>query len=157
MSIASEVSYSESSTFWPLPVRWRALSAARMELLASIPVHDVDDRDAVLGRAAVGLAADAHQPGLGLQDEVVAGQRRLRSGRAVAGDGAAHEARRMLLEPGVGEAPLLQRAEPEIVDQHVGLLDQAGEDLLPGRHRHVERERALVAIDAEEIRAPRRR
>ena len=39
MSIASEVSYSESSTFWPLPVRWRALSAARMELLASIPVQ----------------------------------------------------------------------------------------------------------------------
>ena len=38
----------------------------------------------------------------------------------------------MLLEPGVGEAPLLQRADLEIVDQHVGLFDQAGENLLAG-------------------------
>ena len=57
----------------------------------------------------------------------------------------------MLVEPRVGKAPLFQRAEAEIVDQHVGLLDQAGENFLPRRHRHVERERTLVAIDAEKI------
>ena len=113
---------------------------------------DVDDGDAVLGRPAVRLAADAHQAGLGLQDEVVAGQRRLRPARAVAGDRAAHHARRVALEPGVVEAPFVERAELEIVDQHVGLGDQPRQDLLPGRARQVERDRALVAVDAEEIR-----
>ena len=39
ISIRSDVSNSDSSTFWPRPVAWRALSAARMELHASMPVH----------------------------------------------------------------------------------------------------------------------
>ena len=85
---------------------------------------DIDDGDAVLGRPAVRLTADAHQAGLGLQDEVVAGQRGLRPARTVAGDRAAHHARRVRLEPGVGEAPFVERTELEIVDQDVGLADQ---------------------------------
>ena len=113
---------------------------------------DIDDRDAVLGRPAVGCAGDAHQPGLGLQDEVVAGERRFRSARAVTGDRAAHQLRRVLLEPRVGEAPLVERADLEVVHQHVGLRDQRGEHLLSRLRRHVERDRTLVAVDAEKIR-----
>ena len=57
-----------------------------------------------------------------------------------------------MLEPGIGEAPFLQRTDPEIVDQNVRVLDQPSENFLPGRHSHVEREGALVAVDAEKIR-----
>jgi len=57
----------------------------------------------------------------------------------------------MALEPGVGEPPLLKRTQPEIVDENVGFFDQAGEDSLPRRNRHVERQRTLVAVDAEKI------
>ncbi len=42
---------------------------------------DIDDRHAVFGRAAILLAADAHQAGLGLQDEVVARLRGLGAAR----------------------------------------------------------------------------
>ena len=56
------------------------------------------------------------------------------------------------LEPVVAETPLLERADLEVLDQHVALRDQPGEDLLPRLHRHVERHRALVAVHAEEIR-----
>ena len=111
----------------------------------------VDDGDAVFGRRPLGLAADAHQAGLRLENEIIAGQRGLRAAGAIASDRAAHRARRMGLEPGIGEAPFRQGAELEIIDDHVGLLDQAGEHLLAGGHRHVQRHRALVAVGAEEI------
>ena len=121
----ASVSKSETSTCWPWPVRWRAFSAARIELQASMPVQMSTIATPYFIGVAVGLAADAHQAGLGLQDEVVAGQRRLRPARAVAGDRAAHHARRVRLEPVVGEAPLLERAELEVLDQHVGLARSA--------------------------------
>ena len=53
------------------------------------PRRDVGDRDADLRRAAavgVGRAGDRHQPGLGLEEEVVAGAADERPGRAVAAD-----------------------------------------------------------------------
>ena len=57
----------------------------------------------------------------------------------------------MALEPCIREAPFLERAHSEIVDQYVSLFDQTGEDFLSRRHGHVERQRALVAIDAQKI------
>jgi hypothetical protein len=88
---------------------------------------------------------------VGPQNEVVAGQRRLGTAGAVAGDGAPHEPRRIRLEPGVGEAPLVERAEFEVIDQHVGIRDQLLQYLLALGARHVERDRALVSVGAEEI------
>src|SRR5207245_11417588 len=88
---------------------------------------------------------------VGPEDEASAGKGGPGGARAVAGEGAAQEARRMPLEPSVGEAPSLERAQPESVDENVGLSDQAGEDFLSRRNRHVERQRALVAVDAEEV------
>ena len=57
----------------------------------------------------------------------------------------------MPLEPCVAETPLFERAQAEVVDENVGLCDQARENFLSRRHRHVERKRTLVAVDAEEI------
>ena len=57
----------------------------------------------------------------------------------------------MPLEPGVRETPLLQRAQLEVINQHVGLCDQVGENLLPRGYRHVERQRTFVTVDAKEI------
>ena len=111
----------------------------------------VDNRHAVFRRLPIRLAADAHQARLRLQHEIIAGQRSLGPARSVAGDGAANEPRSRLLEPGVGEAPFVQRSQPEIIDEDVGFLDQPGKDFLPGRVGHVERQGALVAVDAEKI------
>ncbi|MNC86855.1 hypothetical protein D3C83_25410 [compost metagenome] len=57
----------------------------------------------------------------------------------------------MPLQPLVRDAPFLQRAELEIFHQYVAFLHETGEDLLAGLRRHVERQRALVAVDAEKI------
>src|SRR5262249_12508883 len=85
------------------------------------------------------------------QDEIIAGQRTLGPARSIAGDGAANETWGAAFEPLVRETPFLQRAQPEIVNEHVGLIDKGCENLLPGRTCHVERDGALVAIHAEEI------
>ena len=113
---------------------------------------DIDNGHAVFHRCAVGLAGNAHQAGLGLQDKVVTGQSGLGSDRAVTGNRTTHHARRIGLEPVVVETPLLQRADLEVLDQHVGLADQPGQHFLTGLHRHVQRDRSLVAVDAEVVR-----
>ncbi len=51
----------------------------------------------------------------------------------------------------VPHAPFLQRASLEILDQNVGGLEQAKDDLAPLRLRKVEHDAALVAIDADEV------
>src|SRR3546814_6739939 len=51
----------------------------------------------------------------------------------------------------VAEAPFLQAARLEVLDQHVRRFEQAQEDGLALRLRDVEAERALVAVDALEI------
>ena len=115
------------------------------------PGADIHDRHAVFGGNAILFAADAHQPGLGLQNEVVARLRGLGPARAIAGDRAAHHLGRVRFEPRVAKAPFFQRAELEVVDQNVGLLDQPGENLLPRRGGQIDGQRTLVAVDAQKI------
>ncbi len=70
-----------------------------MELQASIPVQTSTMATPYLVGTPSGSPQMLISPDLRLQHEVVAGQRRLGSARTVTGDGAAHEPRRILLEP----------------------------------------------------------
>ena len=65
-----------------------------------------------ISSARLGVAADAHEARLRLQDEVVAGQPRLRPGRAIARDRAANHARRMRLQPLVRRSPTSRACRP---------------------------------------------
>src|SRR5205085_3815494 len=98
------------------------------------------------------LAAYAHEPGLRLQNEIVAGKAGFRPRRAVAADRAADDARRVLLQPVVAEAPFLQRAELEVLHQDVTLADELGQYVLTRFYRHIERDRALVAVQSKKVR-----
>ncbi|MOA18616.1 hypothetical protein D3C78_1389460 [compost metagenome] len=50
------------------------------------------------------------------------------------------------------QAPLLQRAGLEVLDQHVGVGQQVAQQLLAGRLRQVQRHAFLVAVHADEVR-----
>ena len=80
-SAASSEDSRSTSTRWPPPaavaMAERGEDADRREEAG----EDVDERDADLLRLAVGLAGDAHQPAEGLDEQVVAGQRRAGAAR----------------------------------------------------------------------------
>ena len=62
------------------------------------------------------------------------------------------QARETLLQHvGVAEAPVLHRAGLEVLDQHVGLREQAQQHRAALGLADIERDRALVAVDADEI------
>ena len=110
----------------------------------------VDDRDADLRRRPVGLAGDAHQPGLGLDDEVVAGPA---GGLAVAeaGDRAVDEPRvhrPQLLEP---DPERFRAAGAEVLDDDVGGRGQPQERRARQLAVEVERGAPLPAVDREEV------
>ena len=82
-----------------------------------------------LATLGVGEAGDRHQPGDGLDHEVVARPLGVGAGRPVAADRQVDEAAIERLERGVGEAQPLEAADPEVLDQDVGAADQAPQDL----------------------------
>ena len=51
----------------------------------------------------------------------------------------------------VADAPFLERAGLEILDQHVGVASRRSSTVAPALRREVERDAALVAVDADEI------
>ncbi|CPM74670.1 Uncharacterised protein [Bordetella pertussis] len=113
--------------------------------------HHVHDRQAHPRGRAVGLAVDAHQPAHGLGAGVVARQAAQRAVGAEAADAAMHQARKGLAQRVVAQPPLLQRAGLEILHQHVGVGQQAAQQLLAGKLRQVQRHATLVAVDADEV------
>ena len=154
------------STRWPAPAggplaRSRARSAARTPTAPNSPVSDVGDRDADLGRATavgVGEAGDRHEAGLGLEDEVVAGAVGPRARRSVAADPEMDEGRVERRERRVVEAEPVEAADPEVLDEHVGLRQEPAQDRRTLGLPEVEPDRALVAVDREVVgRGPRRR
>ena len=70
-----------------------------------------------------------------------------------AGDRSVDEPRVRVAEHFVGKAQPVEHAVAEIVDQHVGLLDQIEQDLLAARRAQIEREAALVAVVGDEMAA----
>ena len=139
-----------TSTCCPRPVRLAGVQRGQHPDQRVHPGHHVEDRDAGPVRLAAGRPGQAHQPGDRLHDQVVAGQRGAAAG-AEAGDRGVDDARvgrrhRVVVEPEAG-----QPAGAEVLQQDVGpagqLAGQRGVLLV----LEVERDRALVAVDAEVV------
>jgi hypothetical protein len=111
----------------------------------------VHDRDSRLRRLPAGLARDAHQPRLGLDDEVVAGAA-CRFAVAEARDGAVHQAwidRAHLL---VTDPERLRAACAEVLDDDVRPRSEPQERGAPRLAAEVERDAPLASVDSEEVR-----
>ena len=111
----------------------------------------VHDRNADPRRGA--FAVDAHEPGHRLHHRVVARQAAQGPVRAEAGDAAVDERREALGEGFEAQAPFLHRAGQEILDDDVGLFQQAQHDFARGFALEVQGDGGLVAVQAVEIRA----
>ena len=86
-------SSNDMSICWPCPLRSRSISAASMATAAYMPGKDVGEGDADLHRLAIRLAGKMHDAAHRLDQEVVAGTRRVRPGLAESRDRAIDEAR----------------------------------------------------------------
>lgn len=110
--------------------------------------REIDDRKRHLERPAARFAVDRHEAGKALRDGVVARKPGERAVGAVAGDRTMDEAREALAQAVfVADAPALERALLEVVDQHVGRIEQAEQHVASVGMRQVEREIALVAVE----------
>ena len=113
----------------------------------------IDDGHADAGGFTLRIAVDAHESAERLNGSVVARQSAERAGRAKAGDAAVDQPGKARAQHiVVAHAPALQRADLEVFDQHIGVFEQLEHHLAPGRVGHVHAYRALVAVDASEIR-----
>jgi len=114
----------------PRPLRVRASSAARTDARLRRPVR---------------WAGDAHQAAHGLDERVVARERGAGC-LAEAGDLAVDDPRVRSGDRVVTDAEPLERARPEVGDDHVCALAQAARELAAGVVAQVERDRAFVAV-----------
>ena len=145
-------SYSVMSRYWPGAGRAAFMQRHQDADRGIQPGAHVDDRGAQPHRPGGGVAVHAHEPGHRLQDRVVAGQSAQRTIAAEAGNAAMDQAGKPLRQHLViAEAPFLHRAGLEVLDQHVGALQQPQQDRLARRLAEIERDRAFVAVDADEI------
>ncbi len=99
-----------------LPFRQRHQDADR----GVEPGGDVDQGNADPHRAAVGRAGRGDHAGHGLDDRVIAGIAAARAVAAKAGNPAMHEFWKFRAQHVVADAPFVERARLEILDQDVG-------------------------------------
>ena len=115
------------------------------------PGREVADRHAALHGRALLLARHAHEAAHGLHGDVERALLGVRAGLAIAGDRAVDEPRIARLQLVVAEARADQRARPEVLDEHVRVLDQRVELGEIGLVLDVERDRPLVAVERGEV------
>ncbi|MDR8955490.1 hypothetical protein FEP76_03997 [Burkholderia multivorans] len=114
--------------------------------------HHVDDRQADARRVAVALAVHAHQPRHRLDHRVVARQAAKRPVGAETRHRTVDQPRETRLQIAcIVHPPARERTGLEVLDQHVGVLEQPPEDRAPFVARQVEREPFLVAVHAQEV------
>src|SRR6185437_2527141 len=113
--------------------------------------RDIGDRHAETGWAAVGFSRYAHQPRHALHDQVVRRPIARRSLLAESRDQTVDDARTSLFDGLVAEAETVDRAGAEVFDDDVGKLDQLPEDLLARLALEIERQAALIAVDAQVV------
>jgi len=107
----------------------------------------VADGDAGARRRPVGLAGHIAQAAHGLADQTVAGALGIGTGLTEAGNAGHDQARVLLGQHVVAQAPLLHGARPEVLDHHVGLGDQLLGERLAFGFAQVQAHRLLVAPD----------
>ena len=97
------------------------------------------------------MAGEAHDPAHRLRDHVVGGALRVGSRLAEARDRRHHQPRMLALEllPAVAEP--LHHARTEVLDEHVGALEQPLEHAAVGRGVEIEREALLAAVERDEV------
>ena len=86
---------------------------------------EVDHRNADARRAAFGRAVGGDHAGHRLHDGVVARIAAARTVGAEAGNPAVDQPRKLLAQERAADAPLVERAGLEVLDQDVGVLQQA--------------------------------
>ena len=99
-------------------------------------------------RHAVRMPGHAHQAAHGLEDRVVAGTRRVRSGLTETGDGAVHQLAIHLAQAFVIQAVALQVTGLVVFDQHVGPGRELAHQFLAFGVRDVDGDALLVAVRA---------
>ena len=135
----------------PLPCRIAMAQRGKDADAAIQAGEQVGDRHAYLLRHPVRLPGQAHHPAHRLDQAIVAGSWRVRSGLPEAGNRAVDQAWKHCVQIIVTQSVFRQRADLEVLHQYVALRNQLARDRLAFRSRDVERDRALVAIDADEI------
>ncbi len=122
------------------------------------PVHpgqQVRDRHPYTGRLARTGAGEAHQAGLALRDLVVPGAPALGAVVAEPGDREHHEPRVQLVQPADREAEPIENPRPEVLQEHVGPLDESAQQILALGRLEVGSDGLLVAVAGQEVRRHR--
>ena len=130
-----------------LPLRQRHQNADR----GVKPGGDVDQGNADPHRPALRRAGRGDHAGHGLDDGVIAGIAAARAVGAEAGNPAVHQSWKFGAQHVVADAPFVERARLEILDQDVGALQHLHQHRAAALGSEVEPDRALVAVDADEI------
>ncbi len=94
-----------------------------------------------------GCAVQRREPRHPLGHGREAGPVRVRTVLAEPGDPGDHQPRVAVEQRGGREAEALERTGPEVLDEHVGIVDERQQDVPIGLDLEVEDDRALVAID----------
>ena len=113
--------------------------------------ENIDDGNADLGRRPVGLPRDMHDAAHALQQEVVAGARRIGAGLAKAGDRAIDDVGLHFLQPLVVQAEFLEAADLEILDHDIGVGGEPPHERAALFRVEIRLDAALAAIAAVEI------
>jgi hypothetical protein len=106
-------------------------------------------------RRAIGHPGRAHRPAHRLGDVFVCLEIRVRTGRAEALDRAHHDLRIDLVDFFPRKTEAIEHPRAEVLHDDVALLEQLDEHCLAFRRLHVDRDRALVAVEHREIQAVR--
>ena len=97
-------------------------------------------------RPSVFLAADLREAAHRLEDPGEAWPPGIGTVLAEPGDPQDGEARIEALQPGSRDAPAVERARAEVLDQHVGVGHQPGKEIAAFGHAKIERDALLVAV-----------
>ena len=122
------------------------------EMQAGSRVADLRARDI---RRTFGNARGAHRAAHGLRDVLIRLEVGIGAGGAEALDGTHHHARIDFVDLLPRESEPVEHAGPEILHDDVALLQQLDEYRLAVGRLHVDRDRALVAVQHREIQAVR--
>src|SRR6202022_3780919 len=114
---------------------------------------DIADWHADTRRTAVGFPRQVLHAPHALQNGVVGGLPRPRTGLPEARDRAVDECWIDLVRLVVIQAEAIHRARPKVLDQDIRGAHETAQRLQAVRRLQVERDAALVAIDAEEVAA----
>ena len=115
------------------------------------PGDQIADRDADLGGRAVRVSGNAHQAAARLGEEVVSRQVGVRSRLPVAGNGGVDQPGVLRAQSLVIQALLRHPAHAEVLHHDVRLGHQSPRNFLPPVRGEIERDAALVAVEAEVV------